>query len=187
MSIILITPSHLAAQNNKPKNDAGYVKGGISLILGGARTSETLTVFPALTVAPGWRFLKAKQFSLSLESPISLGVCFNENKLFFGFELPATVNMNFGYGASSSSSAGFGWSIGVGKSYHFSYNEYTFYYDDEVNDLLSLWGTVIQTTFYFSNKTRSDGFGIRIHWTSNFSEKPVRKDAFGIGIIGFIE
>ena len=186
--VILLTASSLSAQQDSVDRGAGYVKGGISFILGGTKTSDQLTSIPALTIAPGWRFVRTREFSLSLEAPISLGLSINDNHVFFGVELPATVNMNLGFASSNKSKAGIGWSLGVGKGYHYSYNEYYFGYDDDENDFLSLWGTVIQTAFYFRNRKRGgDGCSIRFHWISNFSDKPVRKDAIGVGLLAILD
>ena len=174
---ILIISFQVLAQKDSADNKAGYTYGGISLIVGGAKTSDDLTFVPALTVAPGWRFIRTKEFSLSLEAPISAGFCLSGDNFFFGIELPATVNLNLGRGASDRSTSPIGWSVGIGKGYHFSYNEYSFEYEEDRNDKLSIWGTLVQTSFQFRD-TR-----IRLHWLSNFSNQPVRKDVIGIGLL----
>jgi hypothetical protein len=177
----ILVEKDLHAQKDSSGINPFYLKGGISFILGGTKTSDNVTFVPAVTVAPGWRFVKSREFALSLEAPISAGVSFNNNNVSLGVELPVTVNLNVGLAASADSKGRFGWSLGIGKGYHYSYNEYSFDYDDDENDELSLWGTVIQTAFHFR------GGCVRFHWISNFSDQPVRKDAIGIGLLAMIE
>ncbi len=189
LALTFLAGFQLSAQKDSSGRKGGYVKGGLSFIIAGAKSSDNLTFFPALTISPGWRFVQTKEFSLSLEAPISAGISINDDNVNLGIELPASVNINFGHGASYHSTAGFGWSIGIGKAYHFSYNEYV-RYDDIERDKLSLWGTLLQTSFYFGSKKRGSGGGggcIRFHWISNFSTNPVRKDVIGIGLMALID
>jgi hypothetical protein len=182
ITILVLVVSQLIAQK-KP----GYVKGGLSFFVGGTKTSDELTFFPAITIGPGFRLINTKEFSVSTELPISAGVCYNDNTFYFGIDVPASVNLNFGYGASDRSKAKFGWSAGVGKGYHYSYNEFYFDYDGDENSKLSLWGTLIQTSFFFRSKNSSDGGGsIRFYYLSNFSSVPVRKAVLGISLLTYI-
>ena len=82
--LFFIISADLNAQKDSSYLKAGYVKGGISLILGAAQTSDNFTFVPAITIAPGWRFVKTREFALSLEAPISVGVSFNNNNVSFG-------------------------------------------------------------------------------------------------------
>src|SRR5690349_17750157 len=115
---------HSIAQKDSSTFKSFYTKGGLSLILAGAKTSDDLTILPAITIAPGWRIVKSKEFSISLEAPVSLGLSSNDNHFFIGVEAPATINLNFGSGASDRSASNIGWSIGIGKGFHYSFNEY---------------------------------------------------------------
>ena len=178
----------LAGQLPAQKKNAGYTKGGLSFILGGAKTSNNLTFVPAITLAPGLRIINGKEVSVSVEAPLSLGASLDEDDDFFlGFELPVAVNLNFGYGASKRSGSRIGWSAGIGKAYHFSYNEFFTGFDNEPTDELSLWGTLLQTSFFFRNKNRDGGCGFRLYWISNFSSQPVRKDVVGISLLALLE
>ena len=150
--MLLNTIILLIAYNSFSQKDFGYCKGGLSLLVGGAKTSDELTLLPALTLAPGIRIIKTKEFSITTDFPISVGVSNDDNDFFFGIDAPATLNLNFGFGSSKRSTSKFGLSLGAGVGYHYSYNEYNDPSDNGEYDQLSVGGYVFQTGLFFSWK-----------------------------------
>lgn len=175
-----------AILNGFSQKDFAYCKGGLSLLLGEAQTSDDLTVLPALTIAPGFRIIKAKEFSLTTDFPISLGVS-NKNEDFrFGIDAPALLNLNFGFSSSKRSTVNFGISFGAGIGYHYCYNEYYNPYNNEEYDELSIAGYVFQTGLFFRGKHAgkgSGGGGIKMSFMTNSKSAAVQKKVFGISLL----
>ncbi|HET9745327.1 MAG TPA: hypothetical protein VFP97_06435 [Chitinophagaceae bacterium] len=172
--------------NGFAQKDFAYCKAGLSLLLGEAQTSDDLTVLPALTIAPGFRIIKTKEFSLTTDFPISLGVS-NKNEDFrFGVDAPALLNLNFGFTSSKQSTANLGISFGAGIGYHYCYNEYYNPYNNEEYDELSVAGYVFQTGIFFRDKFGGKGLsggGIKISFMTNSKSAPVQKKVFGISLL----
>jgi hypothetical protein len=168
------------------QKDFAYCKGGLSLLIGGAKTSDDLTLLPALTIAPGFRIVKAKEFSITTDFPVSVGASNDDADFYFGIDAPATLNLNFGFGSSKRSTAKFGMSLGAGVGYHYSYNEFNDPYDDGEYDQLSVGGYVFQTGFFFRGKNSKKslgGAGIRFSYMMNSNSAAVKKRIVGISLL----
>lgn len=180
-TIILLMVHHSFCQK-----DFGYCKGGLSLLIGGAKTSQDATVLPALTLAPGFRIIKAKEFSITTDFPISVGVSNDDDDFYFGIDAPATLNLNFGFGSSRRSTSKFGISFGAGVGYHYSYNEYNDPYDNDEYDQLSLGGYIFQTGLFFRGKNSDKslgGGGIRFSYMMNSNAATIKKRIVGISLL----
>jgi hypothetical protein len=168
------------------QKDLGYCRVGFSLLVGGAKTGDDLTVLPAITIAPGFRLIKAKDFSLTTDFPISLGISSKNENYHFGIDAPALLNLNFGFGSSKNSGSRFGISLGAGVGYHYSYNEYYDPYNNEDYDQLSVAGYIFQTGFYLRDKHTGKGLsggGIKFSYMTNSNSAPIEKKVFGISLI----
>ena len=175
-----------AILNVYPQKDFGYCKAGLSLLVGGTETSDDLTVLPAITIAPGIRIIKAKEFSLTTDFPISLGASNKNDDLRFGIDAPAMLNLNFGFSSSKRSTAKIGVSFGAGVGYHYCYNEYYNPFNNEEYDELSLAGYVFQTALFFRGKYAGKGLsggGIKISVMTNLKSAAVQKKVFGISLL----
>ncbi len=181
--IILTFIQALLLNSADAQKGTTYLKGGLSLLLGGAETSDELTVLPSFTIAPGFLLVNSKEFSLSTELPVSFGASFEDNGTYFGINIPATMNLNFGYGSSAKSTSKFGIGFGAGKGYHYSYNYFFTDYDNTEYSSLSLWGTVFNTTLSFCSKKKSNGVSVRFMYMSNFDQQTIRKNVFGISLL----
>lgn len=186
LKLIMITTIMFYYQKMFTQKNRGYMKGGFSLIIGSAATSDDVTFLPALTLSPGFRLLRTKEFSISIDLPFSAGISSNDDNMFFGIDAPATLNLNFGCGASPNSGSGFGVSLGTGAAYHYSNNSYfDNYYNERYNEV-SVAGILYQTIFSFANKKKKGidgGWGLRVYYLSNFKPDPMRKNVAGIGIL----
>lgn len=192
--LIIITAFLITAKLNAQQNFV-YGRAGFSLFLGDAKKRDVYSIFPALTISPGFRILPlGSDLSISLDFPLSIGFSFFDDDADdddgLGFDAPATVNLNFGLGASRRSASNFGMSFGTGVVYHASPNWGYDSGNSETARNLNMSGYIFQAGFYFPESKKDPvedriGFGLRLSYASNFKEDPVRKYVASIGLIVF--
>lgn len=183
--ILLIIIVVFTAMTAYAQKDFAFCKAGVSLFVGGAKTTDDATLLPSLTIAPGFRIIKAKEFSISTDFPVSMGVSSEDEDFYFGIDAPATLNLNFGFGSSKRSTSKFGFTLGAGVGYHYSYNENNDPYDNSESDQVSLGGYVFHTGLFFRGKNSGSGpgGGIRLSYMKNSNSASVRQNIIGISLL----
>lgn len=196
---MVILFSKLSLGEVSGQNKLPYFRAGLSLFIAGVGTDDEAyedsgTYLPGLTLNPGLRIINGTGVSVSISTPITLGILMNDaddestdesNDFGFGYDLPIVADITFGLGASSSRQQPFGLMVGYGVGYHRSY------LSSEIDGIkkestVAFSGQLFHMGLIFPidrNKEENEIKGVMVRLSIMEKQSPLNPFAFSIGAI----
>lgn len=175
-SLFFISMIHAAiAQKNTPF----YADIGASVIAPWNYTSRPAT-FLALTLTPGIKVTRARNFAVVINVPVSVGWRFKGDG-YLGIDLPAMLNLHFGSAAGHTENSRWGIIVGAGAAY---VNVVKYYYESgNIKNRAEFWGYRFNLAVSFNTDKEGDDLmtpALFLNYGSGISDG--RAHIFSIGL-----
>lgn len=188
--LIAIFSSSSFAQKKYESNV--YLRAGLTLFFPWESHGDEL-FFPSLSIAPGFRIVQGNDFALIATLPVSAGIVLNTwNDSYFGFDVPAMLELHFASATGNSLKNRAGFMLGAGAGYHFAGDyRYPYHYDYEDPNLyeyrqLDFWGYRLMAGVSFGKDATGAGDRLMILGQFGQSLASEKKYTIGIGIYGIV-